>query len=138
MVAAGRIRLGIVVKNLTKPTFGSGADATELSRHVRAGVAFMPEAVGGHFVVTADADLTTTGTMGGDERHMAAGLEAWTPSRRVGLRGGVAMNTLGDSRATASGGLSVAFLRGAYLDGQLTGGSDAVRRGWSVGLRVTY
>jgi hypothetical protein len=45
---------------------------------------------------------------------------------------------LGDARTVGSGGISVAVRRGIYLDGQLTGGSDPTRKGWSAAFRVTF
>ena len=41
-----------------------------------------------------DADLTTTPTAAGDERHLAGGVEAWLANRSVGLRAGVGTNTI--------------------------------------------
>jgi hypothetical protein len=66
----------------------------------------------------------------------------WLFARRVGVRGGIAGNTIGERRATASGGLSLMLTSGAYVktyvDGQVTRGSDDSRRGWSASLRATF
>jgi hypothetical protein len=68
---------------------------------------------------------------------VAAGAEVWVFSRRIGIRGGLSANTVGDVKTAASGGASVG-VKGMYLDGALTAGSDRSRSGWRLGLRVTY
>lgn len=140
MVKATHVRAGAVMKNVAKPTLGSGADALALDRQVRVGLALMSggSATAADIVFAADADLTVTTTPVGDERHAAAGLELWAPNHRIGVRGGAAVNTVGDARGSVSGGVSLAFRKGAYVDGQLTGGSDPARKGWGVDLRLTY
>ena len=79
--------------------------------------------------VAIDADLTTTPTAAGDERHLATGVEAWLVNRRVGLRGGVGMNTdrriRGDRRSV---GVSVGLRAGLYLDGAADS-AGPIRRG---------
>jgi hypothetical protein len=74
----------------------------------------------------------------GDERHLATGVEAWLANRSIGLRAGVGVNTVGESRRSGSVGLSVGLRSGFFLDGQLTRGSDQARNGWGFGLRVTF
>jgi hypothetical protein len=138
MVRAGHARLGVNVKNVTKPTFGSGDDAVDLTRQVRVGAALTSDTKGPSLVsLTVDADLTTSGTVAGDERHLAAGAEVWHTNRRIGIRGGMAFNTVGDARYSASAGVSLGFRKGAFFEAQTTGGKDYARRGWSFGLRVT-
>jgi hypothetical protein len=88
--------------------------------------------------VAVDSDLTTTPTVLGDERRLAAGAEAWTSQRRVGVRGGVSVSTIGARRSSLSGGVSVAVRSKMYVDAQTTGGSDESRHGWGVALRVTF
>jgi hypothetical protein len=139
MAALGRVRLGVAVKNLRAPEFSEGDRLIQLSRQVRAGAsvkAGAPERA--EITAAIDADLTTTPTAVGDERHLAAGLEAWLVNRSVGLRGGVGMNTIGESRRSGSVGVSVGLRAGFYLDGQLTRGSDEARNGWGFALRVTF
>jgi hypothetical protein len=140
MAAAGEIRVGVTVRNLTEPEFGSGSDAVILRRHARSGIAWLSGAHGGLGSVTlsADADLTTRTTALGDERRVAAGAEASTKGRRVSLRGGVGASTVGSRRASVSAGVSAAIRHASYLDAALTGGSDQVRRGWGLALRVTF
>jgi hypothetical protein len=140
MAVFGRTRLGLTVRNVTEPEFGTGLDAITLRRQARAGVALSSGTRGviGSATVAVDADLTRTATALGDERRAAAGVEVWTPKRSVGVRGGLSANTLGDRRSSFSGGLSAALRRGTYVEGEATGGADDSRRGWSLGLRVTF
>jgi hypothetical protein len=140
MASGGGARLGLTVKHLTAPSFGSGVDYFELTRQVRAGAALVGHGRGpvGDLVLAFDADLTTTPTVFGGARHVAAGAEAWAMGRRVGIRGGLSASTIGEAGLSPSGGLSLAVRRGLYVDGGITGGSDQARRGWSVGLRATF
>jgi hypothetical protein len=136
---AGHVRLGLVARNLTRPSFGSGPDRVELERQFRVGAAWVSDTGGpGGVSLTLDADLTKTGTVAGDARHVAAGAELWAANRRAAVRGGVAVNTVGDPRASGSIGVSLAVRRGTYVDGQITRGGDGARRGWGLGLRVAY
>jgi hypothetical protein len=136
---AGHVRVGMTAKNLTAPEFGAAADRIGLARQVRVGAAFTSDPSGpGALALTMDADLTRTGTIDGNERHVAAGTELWMPNRRVGVRGGVSGNTTGAARVSGSIGASLAIRRGAYVDGQLTRGADGARRGWSLGFRAAF
>ena len=88
--------------------------------------------------VAVDSDLTTSSTVLGDTRQVAAGGEIWMFRRRLGLRGGLSADTLGDRRTARSTGASVALRTGLYLDGAWTVGSDERRTGWSVSLRSSF
>jgi hypothetical protein len=139
MAAFGRMRLGVAVKNLRTPDFSEGDRRFELFRQVRAGASVKAGPPNRAEITAAiDADLTTTPTAAGDERHLATGVEAWLGNRSVGLRAGVGMNTIGESRRSGSVGVSVGLRGGFYLDGQLTRGSDQARNGWGLALRVTF
>lgn len=140
MAVLGRARIGVMVRNVREPEFSAGADTFTLNRHARVGVAVSSGTRGviGAATVAVDADLTTTATLFGDERRLAAGGELWTTGRTFGIRGGASVNTIDDRRAALSAGLSVALKKGLYADGEVTGGTDAGRRGWSAGLRVTF
>jgi hypothetical protein len=144
MVTFGLARVGLAVRNLTEATFGTGADALELKRQARAGFALSTGSRGviGTGSVAVDADLTRTATAAGDQRRIAAGAEVWTTRNVLGFRGGVSRNTVGSEQTSRSGGASVAFRQGKYLnsfvDGQFTGGSDEARRGWGFALRLTF
>ena len=140
MAVFGQARIGLMVRNVKQPAFGSGPDAFTLSRTARLGAAFNSgrRSVIGGATVAVDVDLTKTATVLGDERRLATGGEVWTTARTFGLRGGVSVNTIGDRRTALSGGLSAALRRGMYADGELTGGTDQGRKGWSIALRVTF
>ena len=135
MASFGRMRVGLAIKHVREPKFGEGANRLVLRRQVRAGVAIVAR---GTVTVAADADLTRTATAFGDARHVAAGAEAWLLRRRIGLRGGVSANTVGETGASGSTGVSLAVRSGTYIDAALTAGSDRSREGWNLGLRVAF
>src|SRR5207244_3096380 len=75
----------------------------ERNRQVRAGAAYAPGARGSVSLIAAvDADLTTTRTAGGVDRHLAGGAELRVA--RVGFRGGLSVNTSDDRGTSANGG----------------------------------
>jgi F plasmid transfer operon protein TraF len=135
MAKVGSLRLGVMVRNAREMTFGDGAAGVTLERRVRAGVALSS---GSNLAtVAADVDITRSAQPTGDERRISAGGEAWGATRRIGLRGGVSVNTIGDARPAVSGGVSVAPRSGMFLEVAGTAGSDASRRSWGFALRVT-
>ena len=139
MAALGRVRLGVAVKNLRHPEFSEGDRRLQLPRQVRVGASVKAgEPNRAEITAAIDADLTTTPTAVGDERHLATGVEAWLANRSLGLRAGVGMNTIGESRRSGSVGVSVGLRGGLYVDGQLTRGSDEARNSWGFALRVTF
>jgi hypothetical protein len=140
MAMFGAARFGLAVKNVTAPEVGSGAAAVVLARQARAGVSLTYAGLGrtDNVIVALDADLTSARTPVGDERHVSGGIEAWMLQRRIGLRGGLSANSAGDARPVVAGGASVALLSAVYIDGEVTLGKDEARRGWGLGLRVTF
>jgi hypothetical protein len=139
MATFSRFRLGLAVKNLRAPEFSDGDTRLELTRQVRAGASVRGGSPSRAEILGAvDMDLTTTPTAVGEERHLATGVEAWLVNRAVGLRAGVGMNTIGESRTSGSVGVSVGLRGGSFLDGQLTRGADEARNGWGLALRVTF
>ena len=141
MFAAGRLRAGVVVRNVTEPTFDDDATpGTELSlqRHARAGVAWgdrwpgMPRTI-----IAVDADLTRVEHPAGGRRDIAAGVERWLRSQRIGIRGGLRASTIGRARVIASGGGSYAVRAGTYVDAYVAGG-DRHTRAWGIAARLTY
>jgi hypothetical protein len=140
MAVFGRARIGVMVRNVTEPEFNEGSEPFILSRQARAGAALSSGSRGviGSATLAIDADLMTTTSVFGEERRLAGGGEVWTSARTFGLRGGVNVNTIGARQTSFSGGFSVAVKRGIYADGELSGGTDEGRRGWGVGLRVTF
>lgn len=141
LVSLGGLRVGLSVRHLNEPEFGEGDGRFRLSRQGRLGAAWVwSRPVGPLDALTAavDTDLTETTTVLGDVRHVAAGLEAWLLSRRLGLRGGVSSNREVDGHSSVSAGLSLGLGSGLYVDGALTVGSDDSRRGWALGARVAF
>jgi hypothetical protein len=138
MLAAGRVRAGVVVRNVTTPEFGPDEDAIELGRHARAGVAWGDSwPAPARTIVAVDVDLTRVAHPAGERRDVAAGVERWLRTRRVAVRGGVRASTVGDSRPVVSGGASYAVRAGTYVDGYVAGG-DRETSGWGLGLRVSF
>lgn len=141
MAVLGRARFGIMVRNLiTELEFGGSSEPFTLTRQARVGAALTSGSRGviGTATIAVDGDLTTTPSVLGDERRLAVGGEAWTHARTFGVRAGFNISTIGSRRTAISGGLSAGIKKGLYADGELTGGTDEGRRGWGVGLRVTF
>jgi hypothetical protein len=143
LVTAGHVRVGVSVRNVHETSFGGGAEGLTLRRASRAGIAFVANGGGvlGGITVAADADLTKVATALGDEQHLSAGAEAWLFRKIVGLRGGVSRDRV-TRRDAESGGVSLLLGSGrymkTYIEGQLTRGSDEVRKGWGAALRLTF
>lgn len=136
----GVTRIGLTLRNATRPVFGSGSDSVTLRRQVRGGVAFVKPigGSGGSVTIAGDGDLTVRPTLSRNERRVAVGAEVWTAGRKLAVRTGLSGSTLGDVRLAPSAGASVAIRRFVYADIAATAGSDEARRGWNAGLRVTF
>lgn len=135
-----RVKLGATVRNLTRPGFGTGSDRVWLNRQARTGMAVTGTSVAGFETVTvsADADLTKTPTRLGEVRHASAGGEAWARGHRFGIRGGVATNTVGERRTTFSTGVSVAPIKGLFIEAARITGEDDSLTGWTSTLRFAF
>ncbi len=140
MANFGHVRLGLTVKNVTEPTFGKGAQAVTLERQARVGLAVLsvPNGALQGWTVAADADLTTTGTVHGNVRHVAAGVEGWLARGRVGVRAGVSGNTVDDLRPAASAGVSLAVTKAVHVNASRTQGRDQSVQGWSTSVSVAF
>jgi hypothetical protein len=143
MARLGVMRLGITVKNLRKPEFETATGPLALERQARAGFALVGHSTGwiSDMALAVDADLVKATGVAGESRRVAGGVEAWMFKRLLGLRGGVSGNTI-EGGSAVSAGASLEAVSGkyvkTYVDGQVTRGSEASRRGWSVGLRATF
>ena len=138
MATFGPARLAVAVRHIGAPEVNTDRNPMELERQVRVGAAYSSPMRGGAAVMMAiDADLTRTTTIEGDARHLAGGLEMWF-RQRVGVRGGMSMNTVRDARRAVSAGVSVATRAGLFVDGRLTSGNDESKKGWGFALRVTF
>ena len=133
-----RFRIGLVARNLTTPEFGDGSSAIELDREVRIGGAWGSGWTGiSRVVVSVDGDLTSRATPAGDRRDVAAGLETWWLSQRIGVRGGVRRSTIGEARAAVAAGVSAGLKPGMLVEAHIMRGRDD-ERSWSVGARMTF
>jgi hypothetical protein len=140
LVTFGHFRAGATLKNARAPEFGARDDRMALQRQARAGIAVIGRSQGAiqELALALDADVTTTTTAVGEERHVAGGVEAFTMKRHLGLRAGLSGNTIGAARISPSVGASLGVRTGMYVEGQFTGGGDQARRGWGLDLRVTF
>lgn len=142
LAVAGPVRLGAEMRNVRQPMFGGdtpGQSGMRLPRQVRAGLAFAPErAAGVPLTIAIDADLRTYETASGLRRAVAAGVEQWLLKKRLGVRGGARMNTVGERRRVATAGISLAIRQGTYVEGHAVRGGSDDERGWGVATRVTF
>jgi hypothetical protein len=139
MASFGPARIGATLRNVTEPSFVSGATAFTLERHARAGFAVTSGKRGviGSATLAVDADLTVVHSIRGDERFVAVGAEAWAKQQSVGIRGGVSRNAIGHGETLWSGGVSAAIRHGTFVDVYASTG-DVARHGWGLALRVTF
>ncbi|HUE88973.1 MAG TPA: conjugal transfer protein TraF [Vicinamibacterales bacterium] len=143
MLATGRVRAGVVVRNATAPTFGEGDEsggggAVSLKRHARVGAAWADSWPGiSRLIVSLDADLTRVPHPAGERRDVAAGIERWLRGQQVGVRAGVRASTVGDARPVVSAGGSFAVRAGAFVDAYVARGTRH-DRGWGLAVRLSY
>lgn len=137
MIGNDTLRVGLVARNLRRPSLETPGGGVRLARRVRAGLALRTVA---GLLLAADLDLTRVGpdAPGGARRNAAAGAEHWF-GQWLGVRGGARVNLeAAEPRLVGAVGLSVALTSGVYLDGQLTRGREASERGWGVAARVSF
>ncbi len=138
MFSRNRVRLGLVARNLTAPSFESANETIDLDREVRAGAAWGSGWTGiSRVIVSVDGDLTSRVTPDGDRRDVAAGLETWWLNQRLGLRGGARRSTIGDARAAFAAGISAGLKPGMLVEAHVVRG-HAAERSWSVGARMLF
>jgi hypothetical protein len=139
LAVGGPIRLGMQVRNLREPEFGPMRQGITLARQIRAGFAFDPSRTGGiPLTVAVDADLRAYDTPAGDRRVVATGVEQWVWNRRLGVRAGARVNTVGERGRVGTAGLSLALKQGAYIEGYVVRGGSDDEKGWGVASRVTF
>jgi hypothetical protein len=136
MAAAGALKAGVTIRNLTQPRFVTerGGPALSLNRQARAGVAV---AVREGWAVAADLDLTKGITPAGRVRDFALGTEGRL-GRKAFVRGGFRLNTAEGGEPSVAAGASYAVMGSVLVDAQVTGGSDRSHRGWGVAARFVY
>ena len=140
IAVSGAIRVGMVARHLAEPSFGDTPEtAVILRRQVRAGAAFDGDAIGSlPLVLSVDADLKRYSTMSGDRRVIAVGAEQWVAKKRLAIRAGARVNTVGAEERAATAGVSVAVRSGLYLDAHIVHGGAADERGWGAAARVSF
>ncbi|MBM3777669.1 MAG: hypothetical protein FJW23_05425 [Acidimicrobiia bacterium] len=139
LAVAGPVRLGLLVRNLTTPEFGEGAAVVELPRQVRLGFAFSAGEIGGPpLVVSMDVDATRVAAADGERRGVAFGAEHWLFGTRVGVRGGLRLNTVGREERVVAGGVSVALTSSLLVETYGTRGREDDDRGWGLGGRLSF
>ena len=138
MFAWRAMRAGLVIRNLSEPTFESGSShELTLRRHARVGVAWGDRWPGqARTIVAADADTTRVLSVDGERRDVAFGAERWV-GQRFSVRAGVRGSTVGDARPVVSGGASYAVRAGTFIDAFVGAGNRDLRT-WGVGVRVTF
>jgi hypothetical protein len=145
MFSRSRMRVGLVARNLTAPSFAEATDGSsgaedeiELQRQVRVGAAWGSGWSGiSRVIVSVDGDLTSRVTPDGDRRDVAAGIETWWLNQRLGLRSGVRGSTIGEARAAFAAGISGGLTAGMLVDAHVVVG-QAGERSWSVGARMLF
>jgi hypothetical protein len=138
LFSTGRLRAGVVARNLTTPTFSAGPVSMTLERHVRIGAAWGDRWPGiATTIVSVDADVTRVAHVTGNRRDVAAGAERWFRRQTVAVRGGLRASTVEGARPVASVGGSVAVRSGMYVDVAAARGRDNDAR-WSVSARLMY
>jgi hypothetical protein len=138
MASWGIARVGIVARNLRAPRFeaaGLPDEEIALQRQVRVGAAVAPDR---DTTLAVDVDLVSIGSIAGDRRNVAAGVERWLRNRRFGLRAGVRASTLQGARPSGSAGFSIALSPGILVEGHLTRGRGDGDRSAGVSGRVTF
>lgn len=140
MAAFGIVRLGVTVRDVRSPTFGSGSEAFELERRARAGGAVIAPGRGSleSMVFAVDADLNSTRVDGREEQDVSGGVETWWLGRRLGVRGGGGTNTVAGGGSFGAFGVSVVPYPRVNVEGAVMRGSDSTRDRWSLGLRLTF
>jgi hypothetical protein len=140
MVSAGPVRAGVLVRNVTEPTFGEGGttQSATLPRQVRVGLAWGEGWPGiSATVIAFDADVTRVPHPAGERRDVAVGIEQWVRRRLIGVRGGVRASTVEDARPVMTAGASFALRPGTYVDAYVARGARD-GQGWGVAARLTY
>ena len=142
MASAGKMKLGIAVRNLREPEFtSSDGRILKLERQARAGVSY---ALLAGLIAAADFDLLEVDDAFGNRRDAAFGVEARL-AQRAWVRSGYRFNTsdargngdASDRKAITFGG-TFAATASVLLDALVISGGDQSGRGWGVSARFVY
>jgi hypothetical protein len=136
MASAGPLKAGLTLRNVTAPTFRTAGDggSLKLERQARAGVSLAATA---GWLMAADLDLTKNVGPVGAVRNFAAGGEGRL-ARKVRVRGGLQLNTVGDWTPAVTAGGSYAATASLLVDVQVTAGSERAARGWGIAARLGF
>ena len=142
MLRFRNVRVGGVVKHVTEPAIGEGADRLVVARQARVDVALMKEmsATTGVFdslLGAVDVDLTETPTVVGAGRRVAVGGEAGFLRSRLLVRAGASADQDMLDTWSAATGASVAVRTWLFVDGAIEPIGRS-RTGWSVALRASF
>ncbi len=133
MAGTGPVRVGVVARNLREPEFAASDEVTlVLERQLRAGIAVRPR---DSLLLAVDADLSTTATLDGPRRMVAAGVEQ--RFARFAVRAGGRYDLERDDPAPVGAvGVSVELTSSFWIDGQATRSRNDDERGWGVSARI--
>ena len=131
MAATGKLRLGLVARNLRE---GLG-----LERMARLGLAYVPRSaptgIYGPFSIEADVDLTRRSVS--DSRYVAVGSEQWWLQGRWGTRAGIEWSAINEHAPAFSAGLTVKCTQLLFAEGHLTKRTNHATD-WGTGLRFAF
>ena len=132
--------MGVVARHLASPSFGDRPDTeVTLPRQVRAGAAFDGDAIGTlPLVVSVDADVKRYSTIAGERRVIAVGAEQWVAKRRLAIRAGAHVNTVGAGERAATMGGSAMVRSGLFIDAHAVVGGSTDERGWGTAVRFSF
>ena len=135
VAGTGLVRVGVVARNIREPEFAASDEVTlVLKRQLRGGIALRPRE---SLLVALDADLSTTETLHGPRRIVAAGVEQ--RFSRFAVRAGGRYDLERDDPAPVGAvGVSVELTSGFWLDGQATRSRNNDERSWGVSARVGF
>jgi hypothetical protein len=134
LAVLGAVRVGAAVRNLRAPVLSG----LRLDRQVRIGAAIdLGQAGSAPAVVALDLDVRGYETLEGERRVVAVGAERWFAERRLAVRTGARVNTVGAHAKAVTAGISAAVRAGLYIDAHGAAGSDD-EQGWSVAGRVSF
>jgi hypothetical protein len=132
MVDMQKLRVGVTVRNVREPTFGTVAEnEITLKRRARLGLALLPTT---GVILAMDLDLDTADLAGGPSRILAIGGETRL-GLRLAARAGVRWSVEGDRRLVKAAGASYMLRPRFWLDGHYSqGGVD--ERAFGLALRA--
>jgi hypothetical protein len=135
MLDMQRVRVGVTVRNMIEPTFGSAAGIEiTLPRQARLGLAVLPTT---GLTLAFDADLNTVDLRGDLRRMLAAGAERRLGSRAA-VRAGVRWDLEGPHDPIGSVGASLALGRGMWIDSHYSQGRSGEDRQFGAAWRAGY